>query len=184
MVKCDEKIILYFSRSVGNRREKNPKGNILPILRISSINQKIKCAKRLRTDKISALQSVPKTKTNCQGATSICWKTAHSTVNHTRSLYRQGQILVMDVADVKSAIGDLITLPKRIIIIWCAGMQFFPRPFGRITHLTSHNTVSSRYVESLLHSLGNYTRRAIFPEMCKINQSIKRSPFAWLLDWR
>ena len=35
-----------------------------------------------------------------------------------------------------------------------------------------------------LHSLGNYTRRAIFPEMCKINQSIKRSPFGWLLDWR
>ena len=25
-----------------------------------------------------------------------------------------------------------------------------------------------------LHSLGNYTRRAIFPEMCKINQSVER----------
>ena len=35
-----------------------------------------------------------------------------------------------------------------------------------------------------LHSLWNYTPRAIFPEMCKINQSIKRSPLDWLLDWR
>ena len=26
-------------------------------------------------------------------------------------------------------------------------------------------------VSYFLHSLGNYTRRAIFPEMCKINQS-------------
>ena len=34
-----------------------------------------------------------------------------------------------------------------------------------------------------LHSLGNYTRGAIFPEMCKINQS-RLSPFDWLLDWR
>ena len=33
------------------------------------------------------------------------------------------------------------------------------------------NAVLSRYVESFLHSLGNYTRRAIFPETCKINQS-------------
>ena len=38
-----------------------------------------------------------------------------------------------------------------------------------------------------LHSLGNYTRRAIFPEMCKINQSsldFHCEPFGWLIDWR
>ena len=38
-----------------------------------------------------------------------------------------------------------------------------------------------------LPSLGNYTRRAIFPEMCKISQSsvdFDCKPFGWLLDWR
>ena len=49
------------------------------------------------------------------------------------------------------------------------------------------NTALPRYVESLLHSLGNYTRRAIFPEMCKINQSSvdvhdKHMGQLWL-DW-
>ena len=37
-----------------------------------------------------------------------------------------------------------------------------------------------------LHSLGIYTRRAIFPEMCKINQSsvdFHCKPFHWLIDW-
>ena len=36
-----------------------------------------------------------------------------------------------------------------------------------------------------LHS-GNYTRRAVFPEMCKINQSsvdFHCEPFGWLIDW-
>ena len=38
-----------------------------------------------------------------------------------------------------------------------------------------------------LHSLRNYTLRAIFPEMCKINQSsvdCHCKPFGWLIDWR
>ena len=39
-----------------------------------------------------------------------------------------------------------------------------------------------------LHSLGNYTRRAIFPEMCKINQSSVdfhcELLVDWLIDWR
>ena len=38
-----------------------------------------------------------------------------------------------------------------------------------------------------LHSLGNYTRGAIFPETCKINQSsidFHCKPLGWLIDWR
>ena len=38
-----------------------------------------------------------------------------------------------------------------------------------------------------LQSLGNYTRRAIFPEMCTINQSsvdFHCKSFGWLIDWR
>ena len=41
-------------------------------------------------------------------------------------------------------------------------------------------------LSSFLPSLGNYTRRAIFPEMCKINQSsvdFHGKPLGWLLDW-
>ena len=37
-----------------------------------------------------------------------------------------------------------------------------------------------------LQSLGNYTRRAIFPETCKINQSsvdFHCGTFGWLFDW-
>ena len=42
------------------------------------------------------------------------------------------------------------------------------------------------WVALTLHSLGNYTRGAIIPEMCEINQSsvdFHYKPFDWLIDW-
>ena len=55
---------------------------------------------------------------------------------------------------------------------WMMGFSKCIFGFNRYsTNSCAQVTVLSRYVESLLHSLGNYTRRAIFPKMCKINQS-------------
>ena len=61
----------------------------------------------------------------------------------------------------------------------------------RITSLRWKVLYYPRYVESLFpFPVGNYTRRAIFPAICKINQSIKRRlllqifrSIDWLIAW-
>ena len=55
--------------------------------------------------------------------------------------------------------------------------------FSRRRHCVLYYPVMLSY---FLHSLGNHTRRAIFPKMCKINQSsvdFHCKPFGWLIAW-
>ena len=106
-----------------------------------------------------------------------CWRTANGGIVCYRTSIRT------------SRLGRTLRL-CRIPQLWIRTVTIAAMFSPVRSHTSNVNYGSKLYhpvwLSHFLHSLGNYTRRAIFPELCKINQSrvgFHCKPFVRLIDW-